>query len=104
MRRGCRMRGGSFFLWKGEAKQKTSVLKISFAPRPVPNGSRLTPTIPVSAPPYGSKAEGELCVSTLKTKLASSLNLITPALSTNTERQKSFFPLDLRILAVEPLI
>jgi hypothetical protein len=59
---------------------------MSFAPIPVPNGSRFTPTIPVSAPPYGSRAEGELWVSTLKTSDQSSLNLMTPALSLKTER------------------
>jgi hypothetical protein len=57
--------GRKGFFVKGSAKQKTSVLKMSFAPRPVPNGSRFTPTMPVIAPPNGSSAEGELWVSTL---------------------------------------
>ena len=33
---------------------------IGFAPIPAPKISRLTPRIPVRAPPYGSRAEGEL--------------------------------------------
>ena len=49
----------------GGPKQKTSVLAIGLAPRPVPIMSRFTPTIPVIAPPNGSKALGELCVSAL---------------------------------------
>ena len=44
----------------GGPKQKMSVLAIGRAPSPVPKMSRLTPTIPVIAPPYGSKALGEL--------------------------------------------
>ena len=35
----------------GGAKQKTSVLQIGLAPRPVPSGSRITPPMPVLAPP-----------------------------------------------------
>ena len=37
----------------------------TFAPSPNPNASRFTPTIPVIAPPNGSKADGLLCVSAL---------------------------------------
>jgi phosphoribosylformylglycinamidine synthase len=44
----------------GGPKQKTSVLAMGRAPSPVPRMSRLTPTIPVIAPPNGSKALGEL--------------------------------------------
>jgi hypothetical protein len=43
--------GRQRFFINGSAKQNTSVLKISLHPLPVPNGSRLTPTIPVNAPP-----------------------------------------------------
>ena len=35
----------------GGATQKTSVLQIGLAPRPVPSGSRITPPSPVFAPP-----------------------------------------------------
>ena len=35
----------------GGAKQKTSVLQIGLAPMPVPIGSRITPPMPVLAPP-----------------------------------------------------
>src|SRR6185369_3640413 len=49
--------------------------------------------MPVNAPPYGSRADGELWVSTLNTRECSSLNLMTPALSLNTERQKSLSPM-----------
>ncbi len=35
----------------GGPKQNTSVLAIGLAPKPVPRMSRLTPTIPVIAPP-----------------------------------------------------
>ena len=35
----------------GGAKQNTSVLQIGLAPRPVPSGSRITPPMPVLAPP-----------------------------------------------------
>src|SRR5512137_2938837 len=93
MRRGWRILFGSGFSYVGGAKQKMSVLKINLAPFPVPKGSLLTPTIPVRAPPYGSRAEGELCVSTLNTRLKSSLNLIIPALSTNTDRHQSSLPM-----------
>ena len=65
----------------GGAKQKTSVLQIGLAPMPVPMGSRITPPMPVLAPPYGSRAEGWLWVSTLKTMLLSSSKRTTPALS-----------------------
>ena len=42
----------------GSAKQNISVLATGMAPSPVPIGSRITPPMPVAAPPYGSKAEG----------------------------------------------
>ena len=42
----------------GGAKQNTSVLHTGLAPRPVPSGSRITPPMPVFAPPYGSRADG----------------------------------------------
>ena len=48
---GMEQAGGQASSWKGEAKQNTSVLQMSSAPRPVPIGSRFTPTMPVSAPP-----------------------------------------------------
>ena len=38
----------------------------------------------MSAPPYGSSADGELWVSTLKTKTRSSSTRTTPALSVKT--------------------
>ncbi len=40
-----------------------------FEPMPVPAGSLSQPTTPVMAPPYGSSAEGLLCVSTLNAML-----------------------------------
>src|SRR3989338_3057567 len=48
-------------------------------------GSRITPPIPVLAPPKGSSAQGWLWVSTLKQTLYSSSNLIIPELSLNTD-------------------
>ena len=63
------------------------MLKMGFAPRPVPMMSLFTPTIPVIAPPYGSRADGELCVSTLKHSRVLLSKAITPALSWNTERR-----------------
>ena len=42
--------------------------------------------MPVAAPPYGSMAEGWLCVSTLKQTACFSSNSITPALSSKTLR------------------
>ena len=73
----------------GGPKQKTSVLAIGRAPSPVPRISRLTPTIPVIAPPYGSSADGELCVSAFIQTDQSSFQAITPELSWNTERSQS---------------
>ncbi|SCV65075.1 hypothetical protein ANAPH2_01150 [Anaplasma phagocytophilum] len=58
---------------------------IGFAPIPNPMMSLFTPSIPVSAPPKGSKAEGLLCVSTLSTTKKSSSNTIAPALSENVD-------------------
>ena len=75
----------------GGPKQKTSVFRIGFAPRPVPSGSRITPPMPVPAPPYGSMADGWLCVSTLKQTLLRSSNRMTPALSLKTETHQGFF-------------
>ena len=50
--RGCSTPGGSVSGGvSGGAKQKTSVLQIGLAPRPVPSGSRMTPPRPVLAPP-----------------------------------------------------
>ena len=50
--RGCSTPGGSDSGGvSGGAKQKTSVLQIGLAPRPVPSGSRMTPPRPVLAPP-----------------------------------------------------
>ena len=73
----------------GGPKQKTSVLAIGLAPRPVPNISRLTPTIPVIAPPNGSSAEGELWVSAFMQILHSSSHEITPELSWKTDSNQS---------------
>ena len=56
---------------------------IGLAPRPVPTMSRLTPTMPVIAPPNGSRALGELWVSALMQRLQSSFHAITPELSWN---------------------
>ncbi len=66
--------------------------------------SRLTPTIPVIAPPYGSSAEGELWVSTLWVIRKFSSKTIPPELSENTETQKSFLPFFFLISFVAPLI
>ena len=85
-RGGSRPRGTS--LRPGGAKHSTLVLKMGRAPRPVPMMSRLTPTIPVMAPPYGSSADGELWVSALKHSSVSGSNSMTPELSWNTERRK----------------
>ena len=73
----------------GGPKQKTSVFAIGLAPSPVPRMSLLTPTIPVIAPPYGSSAEGELCVSAFMQTLQSSFHAMTPELSWKTERSQS---------------
>ncbi len=73
----------------GDATQKTSVLQIGLAPSPVPSASRITPPSPVLAPPYGSIAEGWLCVSTLKQTSCSSSNRTTPALSLKTLTSQS---------------
>ena len=52
IRRGCRTPFGisSSFI-SGSPKQNISVLAIGLAPIPVPIGSRITPPIPVAAPP-----------------------------------------------------
>ena len=73
----------------GGPKQNTSVFAIGLAPNPVPKISRLTPTIPVIAPPYGSNAEGELWVSAFMQTLHSSSHAITPELSWNTDNNQS---------------
>ena len=73
----------------GGPKQNTSVLAIGLAPSPVPKISLLTPTIPVIAPPYGSNALGELCVSAFIHIDHSSSQAITPELSWNTDRSQS---------------
>ena len=67
---------------------------------PVPIGSRITPPRPVLAPPYGSKAEGWLCVSTLKTTLYCSSKRTTPALSRKTLTHQSSSPASRRIFSV----
>ena len=73
----------------GGPKQNTSVLAIGRAPRPVPRMSRFTPTMPVMAPPYGSRAEGELWVSAFIQIDQSSFQAITPELSWKTESSQS---------------
>ena len=75
----------------GGPKQNTSVFAIGRAPNPVPRMSRLTPTMPVMAPPYGSSAEGELWVSTFIQTLQSSSHAITPELSWKTDNNQSVF-------------
>ena len=65
------------------------MLAIGRAPNPVPRISRLTPTIPVIAPPYGSSADGELCVSAFIQMDQSSFQAMTPELSWKTERSQS---------------
>ena len=57
------------------------------APLPKPKQSLLTPTIPVIAPPNGSKAEGVLWVSTLWHINQSLSKLTAPALSVNKDTQ-----------------
>src|SRR5262249_61166421 len=87
---GCSTPGGSVSGGvSGGAKQKTSVLQIGFAPRPVPRGSRMTPPRPVFAPPYGSMAEGWLGVSTLNQAWWPSLKRTTPGVSCKTLTDKS---------------
>ncbi len=76
---------GSSPIQFGGPKQKTSVFAIGRAPNPVPRISRLTPTIPVIAPPYGSRADGELCVSAFMQIDQSSFQAMTPELSWKTE-------------------
>ena len=68
-----------------------------FAPRPKPIVSRFTPTIPVRAPPNGSRAEGELWVSTLWVTMYWSSKTIAPELSEKTETQMSLSPAASRI-------
>ncbi len=77
----------------GDAKQNTSVFAIGFAPSPQPIMSRMQPPTPVAAPPYGSMAEGWLCVSTLKAIPYSSSNSMMPALSLKTEMHHGLFSL-----------
>ncbi len=84
----------------GGAKQKTSVLQTGRAPSPVPSGSRITPPKPVFAPPYGSRADGWLCVSTLKQTQFLSSNLTTPALSLKTLTHQSSLPSRSRMVRV----
>ena len=81
----------------GGAKQNTSVLQTGLAPSPVPSGSRITPPMPVLAPPYGSNADGWLCVSTLNTTLNWSSKRTTPALSSKTLTHQSSSPMRCRI-------
>src|SRR2546423_14931452 len=77
---GCSTPGGSSSGGvSGGAKQNTSVLQIGLAPRPVPSGSRMTPPMPVLAPPYGSMAEGRVCVSTFKQTWGGAAERDTPA-------------------------
>jgi hypothetical protein len=84
-RRGWSWPGSKGTAESGGPKHRTSVLNSSVAPpRPVPSGSRLLPRMPVMAPPKGSSADGELCVSTLKTNRRSRSTRTTPALSLNT--------------------
>src|SRR5947209_20418722 len=91
--RGCDTPGGNDSGGvSGGAKQKTSVLQIGRAPSPVPSGSRMTPPSPVLAPPYGSIADGWLCVSTLKQTLKRSSKRTTPALSSKTLTHQSSAP------------
>jgi len=87
-------------LSSGSAKQYPYLFTIGFAPSPKPIVSRFTPTIPVIAPPNGSRAEGLLCVSALSVTTQLSSNIIPPELSLNTETQKSLSPLVLRISLV----
>src|SRR5665213_896546 len=63
-----------------------------------------SPTTPVIAPPKGSSAEGELCVSTLCVTRYSSSNAMPPELSVKTETQKSLSPFSFRIFCVAPLM
>ena len=58
---------------------------------PQPRMSRFTPKMPVSAPPYGSSADGELCVSTFIAAFQPGTNSNMPALSENTESSHFFF-------------
>ena len=51
--------------------------------------SRLTPTMPVIAPPKGSNALGELWVSAFMQRLQSSFHAMTPELSWKTLRSQS---------------
>src|SRR5207253_11223883 len=100
---GCSTPGGSDSGGvSGGAKQNTSVLQIGLAPRPVPSGSRITPPSPVLAPPYGSIADGWLCVSTLKQTLYLSSKRTTPALSSKTLTHQSSAPRRRRISCVAP--
>ena len=62
--------------------------------------SRFTPTIPVRAPPKGSRAEGELCVSTLQVTRCSSSKMMAPELSVKTETQMSSSPFASRTVLV----
>src|SRR5262249_37149316 len=73
----------------GLAMQNTSVLAMGRAPSPVPMTSRMHPPIPVAAPPYGSIADGWLCVSTFTPTAVLSSNALTPALSLNTDSVQS---------------
>src|SRR5262245_35612188 len=52
----------------------------------------MTPPMPVLAPPYGSIAEGRLCVSTLKQTWCCSSKRTTPALSSKTLTHQSSAP------------
>ena len=65
------------------------MLAMGRAPSPVPRISRLTPTMPVIAPPKGSRAEGELWVSAFMQRLQSSFQAMTPELSWKTLRSQS---------------
>ncbi len=53
--------------------------------------SRITPPVPVAAPPKGSIAEGWLWVSTFTAIPFSSSKLIIPALSSKTEKHQDGF-------------
>jgi len=62
------------------------------------------PPTPVAAPPYGSMADGRLCVSTLKATPYSSSKAITPALSLNTDRHVGPRPSAISSAVARPMV